>query len=401
MTLFTFTGLETGDSTELTLLAGTASISSAQAYTGTYSLRANPTTTGTGYGEIGGIAASGNSKVDNVGNVTPNVVGFRFYAATLPASGSEEIFAISNSAEAAQLTVRVTSAGKLQLYNADGTTQVGGDSTNSIGTGQWYRIEVYGEAGTAGTCDGKVYLDGNLEITTATGTFAGNTAAHDVALFGKITDRNGQSVDFYYDDMYRGDTQYFASEMRVAYLRVDGNGTYTAFTAGTNSSNYLEVDETVPDNATTYVQSAAANSASTFTLTSTTSAGISGTIRAATFHTYGARVGAGLTHDTRIRVNSTDYDYADTAWTSTANYFERLVLLEVSPNTSVAWTTSELDGAEVGTEETTGSTNRPRVTAVWASVLFTPAAATGHPTRRRLGGVPYVAFDTRAGERTW
>src|SRR3989344_543885 len=76
-----FSGAEAGSS-DFRQISGTASVSSAQAHSGTYSFRTNPTTTGTGSVNSGRIANAG-LLTASVGTAT-STVSFYFRYATKP-----------------------------------------------------------------------------------------------------------------------------------------------------------------------------------------------------------------------------------------------------------------------------------------------------------------------------
>src|SRR5688500_3220945 len=90
MALLRVCGFESGASGEIQTLGGTSSIQTTVKRTGSYALRCNPTTTATGYINIGKPTAAGIQ--GNYANLTL-YTGFAFRAATLPAANSEEIYA--------------------------------------------------------------------------------------------------------------------------------------------------------------------------------------------------------------------------------------------------------------------------------------------------------------------
>jgi hypothetical protein len=111
------------------------------------------------------------------------------------------------------ISARLTTAGKLQLWNDQGTpAQVGSDSTTVLSTGRWYRVELEIQNGTAGTCIAELQLDGvsvaratNLTISTSalTSFFAGAGVGA-----GPAPDPIAPGLDMsvYVDDMAVNDT---------------------------------------------------------------------------------------------------------------------------------------------------------------------------------------------------
>ncbi len=91
------------------------------------------TTTGAGAATIN--APSGVASDGGLGNMSlaNSYTSFDFKAVTLPASLNEEILAIRDSSNADKMTVRVTSAGKLQVYDSLGL-QMGSDGATTLPT---------------------------------------------------------------------------------------------------------------------------------------------------------------------------------------------------------------------------------------------------------------------------
>jgi Glycosyl hydrolases family 39/Concanavalin A-like lectin/glucanases superfamily len=114
--------------------------------------------------------------------------------ANLPASGGIAIFRLAGS-----ITVRITSAGKLQLWNEVSTaTQIGSDSVATIATGTYYRVEVkfIVSAGQILT-DAELQLDG---VSVAIGTGLTANVSKSTVQLGWIT-TPGASKVFYVDDV--------------------------------------------------------------------------------------------------------------------------------------------------------------------------------------------------------
>lgn len=368
-------GFETGDSSEFIAVVGTQSVVTSPVRSGTYAGRVNPTTTATGYFDFTKAAFS-NFLVATI------YVRFYFYVATLPASSSEEILHVQETTPGYKVALRINSAGNLMLFDKTGTVQIGSTGSTALSTATWYRIELVVPAGTSATVD--VYLDGVSEIS-GTGDTTVNNARR--VRFGKGTNRNGQTIDVYYDDISVSDS---ALPGAGACLRMDpdGDGDTTAWTIGAGSgAEYLQVDEVPPDGDTTYlVSTLAVGDASLVTLESTSSAGISGTINAVkvvgTCKQDGAAAG---TFKTRCRNGTTNSDSASMA--NTSAYQSRGDMFATDPNTGAAWTTGGLDTAQAGVVENE-TTDKTRCTAVYMMVDWVAAAAPATlPTRLTLMGV--------------
>lgn len=235
MTIVAFYGAEAGTTNEIPFV-GTCSISSAVKYNGNYSLRCNPVTTGTGAGFI-----TAYNSTTGAGNYLYNIADgyhkFDFRVDTLPAANSEEICCIVTTGTGSiKMSVRITSAGKLQAWNdgVGGYAQMGSDSTTTLATdGTWYRIEIY--CGNTKPGPYEIKINGVSEISGNGNIRAGNSGG---IYIGKAFNRNGQSVDFYYDDAIVDDTVYPGSS-QVIRLDPTGDGTYTTWTIGAGGGGRL------------------------------------------------------------------------------------------------------------------------------------------------------------------
>ncbi len=356
MSWLNIVGFETGDTSELTGTGGTNSVQSSTVRTGTYALRTNPTTTGTGYGEIKGADRA-------TYNIATGYHRFYFRAATLPASSSEEIFSVLTRFLATKCTCRITSGGLLALYDSNGTTQLGSNGTTALSTGTWYRIEF--KIGTGASAAYELKINGTVELS---GTFNSTTNSGAMRL-GKVTNRNGQSVDFFYDDYALRDDAYPGAGA-VKIMTPDGDGYATAWTIGAGSgSKFQVVDEVPPNSATDYlVSTLTTGDTGAVSLQSSSAAGISGSINTVKSCCILRQDGASASScKTRIRNASTNADSA--AHTPNTSYLAYGNMSDVDPSDSAAWTTTDLDGTEVAVVENSAA-NKTRVTAIYLMVDY-------------------------------
>lgn len=357
------TGLETGDFGECDTTTGTVSVVSSPVRSGSYSGRFNPTTTAVGRFTLGGPNGSNNLNVANI-----YARGY-LYITTLPAASSEEIMSFVFGGATYKMAVRVTSAGNLQAYDSSGTSQMGSDGATTLALAKWYLIEVL--CGTGAAASWEIKIDGVSELS-GTGNLA--TTNNGLVHFGKATNRNGQSIDMYWDDIALSDSAYPGAGA-VARMEIDGTGAAATWTdgAGTWPTNVAEVPS---DGNTSYILSTLTDGqASTGSLESTSSAGISGTIN---FVKPVARVlrdgAANGTFNTRVRSGGSNSDSADIASVSAYRYIGHISATD--PSTAVAWTTTGLDSAEAGVVEAE-TTDRTRCSTIYLMVDF--VAASGPP----------------------
>ena len=370
-------GFETGataTSLEVITVSGTASIQAGAARTGGFGLQVNPVTTAGGYVRFP-MRLLANGGPDNA--TITNITWSRFYfrPVTLPAANSEEIAQIE-TVTSTKCTVRINSSGNLMLFNSAGTVQIGSTGSTVLATdGTWYRIEVYCETGLAATATVMLAVGDGVASTEITGT--GNVREQGACSLyaGKVNNRNGNTVDFYYDDGAFSNSGYpgaGACEIMVP----DGDGTYTAWTIGAGGgADWTNIDDPVSnDGDTTYLLSTSVDGeASTATLESTLSAGISGTINAAKAVAIVARNGSS-THSNELRLRSGATDSDTTAYISPAAYALIGKVFATDPNTAAAWTIAALDAVEVGVVEATAAAVKTKCTAVGLMVDFGPAS---------------------------
>ena len=366
-------GIESGsENPEFVTKSGTVSASSTTKRSGGYAFRTNPTTTAVGWGRMGGHDASGVK-----GDYSAATAYFRwyFYVATLPASGSEPIFQAQQGGGPTKFTLRITSSGTLAAYDSAGTLQATGSTVLSTST--WYRIEC--QVATGASAAWEVRINGSVEISGTANVGTGNNGR---SAFGKVADISGQSVDFYYDDIAIDDAAY-PGEGAVLRLVPTANGSTMQWTAGTGSSNYLEVDD-VPFAEASYVKNVATNDVALFALTDTGTAGITGTVNGVRVLVY-PRLDSTGTNSFALRVKSgaTTETLTGLALTTGGAYLSKVYATD--PDTSTTWTLSGVDALEVGGIETTAVLSR--LMDVQAYVDYTPAASASGGCRMMLCGV--------------
>jgi len=364
-------GMESGsENPEFVTKSGTLSVVTSPKRSGGYALRVNPTTTSVGWARMGGHDATGQK-----GDYSVATAYFRWYwqYATLPASGSEPIFQAQQAGGPTKFTLRVTSAGNLAAYDSAGTLQATGSTALSAST--WYRIEC--KVATGASAAWEVLINGVTEISGTANVGTGNNGR---SAFGKVADVSGQSVDFYYDDISIDDAAYPGAGA-ILRLVPTANGSTMQWTAGTGSSNYLEVDD-VPFAEASYVKNVSANDVALFALTDTGTAGITGTINAVRPLIY-PRLDSAGTNATKLRLKSgaTTDDLSTVATTTAGIYLSKVYATD--PNTSAAWTLSAVDALEVGAVETTAVLSR--LMDVHVYVEYTEAATSSSGSLMLMG----------------
>lgn len=348
-------GLET---VEFDAVGGTNAMVTSPIWTNsTYSFRCNPATTATGFAQISAFAATG---LDAVFSTTNTYVSLYFRYATAPSVSDEPILQVRQSTNT-KFEVRIDSAGKLYGYNSALTLVKSG--TTALTANTWYRLDLsVGSSATVGAYELKI--NGVSEWSGTTNTLLAN--ATNVRI-GKHTNRNGNTVDFYYGPVVVDDAA-FVSEPNfyVATLMPNANGSTMNWTSGTAPSDYTQVNERPPSN-TNYVKNSGASAGqvalfkvqprSTYNIDSNASyIALKGRIRA------GEDVAATSAQLIRVRSGSTNSDSSTRDATATLVSVSRL--LTTDPATGAAWTGSAIDAVEVGAVENNAVADR----LSWAAV---------------------------------
>lgn len=165
----------------------------------------------------------------------------------------------------------------------------------------------------------------------------------------------GDADGYFMDDLYICNgagavNNDFLGDCKIYAVYPDGNGNYSqgVNSAATSVNNYSYVDENPDPNTSDYVAFATTGDKDTYTFGDIPGGTIFGVQQAM----YAAKSDSGSRTMRNIqRIAGVDYSSAvDQALSSTPAYAGKFDLMEVSPATSVAWTVSEVNGAEFGTE---------------------------------------------------
>lgn len=351
-TILNFTGFEFGDLTkEFSTTSGTFSNDGTTKYSGSYSLRTNPTTTNTGY-------VTFRNELNSSFNVTSVYGSFRFRVATLPSSSTEPIFFWSGTSFPSKFELRIQSDGRLRAYNSTGTLI--GQSASSLSTNTWYLIEFYLE--NTSTADFLIKVNGVNEISETADLLSDNYAAISV---GKTSNRNSQTVDFYYDDLSISSSGYI-SGARVVLLTPTSNGTNTAWT-----NDWDECEELPPDDATSMISTGTVNNKESFNFQNYSDKSLDAGSRIVSFKpTVRAREVAVGTPQFAIltRNGSTEDVSANITPTSTWTTYGKIYNNDFIDSND--WSLSEIDGIEIGAQHTVSSTNIVDITSVLGYVLY-------------------------------
>lgn len=201
---------------------------------------------------------------------TTLVCGFAARGNQWPTGTTHPMFQFKTAANATILTLGVSSVtGLTSVQNAAGTTIATGTTVLNNNTWHYFEIKCFVN-GASGTVE--VHLDGNSsspEITSTVGNF-GSTAIAEL-LFGCGTGTN--LIDL--DDIFCCDTTgsvntSFLGDSRIVTIQPNGAGSHTQWTP-LSGANWTNVDDSTPDDDTTYNSTTGVNNIDSFTTGGVTS----------------------------------------------------------------------------------------------------------------------------------
>lgn len=274
------------------------------------------------------------------------IVGFKFRTTSTPTTNT--IFKLLNGTTRVADLQAVSSGGNqvLRILNAAGTTVATGTTALANNTWQYieFKIFVNGASGTA-----EVKLNKSTEIASTTGNFGSANTDHIQIMNSNSNASTSVSSDF--DDLYVIDT---STGSPTTYLSLtdywhiqtifpNADGAHTQWTPDTGS-NYARVNETNPDGDSSYVADSNVGDRDSYKFNTITnfssilSTKIRGYLRKDDVNTRQIALVS--------RPATTDHDGAtQTMTTSYAVYSEQV---DNNPDTSAAWTQSEINASEFG-----------------------------------------------------
>lgn len=359
---------------ELRETANSPTISSTTMRTGSYALQISSLSSG----------ASKYGRLHHGSTGAPVYIRFYFYYTAAP-SADNTIF--RNATISPYIAIKISSTGTLKLFDEDGQI---GSASSALSTSTWYRIEVeYNVSGAGGTHTAKARIDGT-EFAAATNRTTGGSDS--ILLGGNLLSEAQTTGAWFFDDVAINDNtgsyqNSYPGEGKIVHLKPNANGTTNSWTIGAGSgSNYEQVDEVTPDEATTYLRSLTTNAVDEYAIEAfpgnsydtinciavgfratrsagTNSSGMKVRIRS------GSSVETAATEElaTNGSFRTNDLDSTNAGPYSLVSY--------VSPATSTAWTPTEVDSAEIGAIIVTSGDRYVHLGTIWASVDY----ATGTP----------------------
>jgi len=235
------------------------------------------------------------------------------------------------------VTLQVRVDGRLSLLGP-GNTEVA-VSTVALVTGSFYYIEVHLVVNNAGTCEVRV---NETVVISYTGDTQGGSNAYATNI--QIGGLSASSGLLYISDLYVHTTRYLG-DIKVRFIKPDGNGTNRDFTLSTGTDDFAVLDEVPPNGDTDYAYSETVNDKISCEMEDVNLAG--GTCE-------GIQVLASVRKDeanvrkikTLILEGGTE-TLGDEESIPTGYYYATTCYDE-NPRTSVAWIDTDLDDIEAG-----------------------------------------------------
>lgn len=228
-------------------------------------------------------------------------------------------------------------------------TLVGSAGATTLSTSTWYYIEFYVSIkDSISLGNAQLYINGVQELNLPATTDIKNTAN---SFADRVNISGGGFWSFYIDDFVVSQeadttTPTFLGDRKVATLYPDGSGNYSDFTGsdGNSVNNYQLVDETLTDD-NDYVTGDAVSFRDSYSFTNpsqtpTTVDAIQVVSNIRKDDT-GSRTGR-----TFVRVSGTNYEGSDI--TLSTSYIMDCNLYTSNPNTTLAWTASDVNALEAG-----------------------------------------------------
>ncbi|HMU15804.1 MAG TPA: hypothetical protein PKC95_00035 [Thauera aminoaromatica] len=250
------------------------------------------------------------------------------------------------------VTIRPNPDGSLRVYR--GSTQILSSAGGLIGTGNWYYLEILATiSDTVGVVT--VKLDGTT-IITATGSPAaldtrnGGTSG----VIDNIAVGSASANDTDFDDLVILNTSgsrnnSFLGDVRIDCYRPNGNGASSQFDGsdGNSTDNYLLVDDTAPDDDTTYVESATVNDVDSYTFGNMSHT--PATIKAVQLVALCTKADAG-SRSMKLVTRRSGTDYLSSEMAAPASYRFVRDIRETDPAAASPndWTKTNVDAAEFG-----------------------------------------------------
>lgn len=274
-------------------------------------------------------------------------------------SGKPLIMFRRNGGGSDQLSVHLNSNTSIEIRRGGGTGDQGGipgtllatTAAGIISINVWHWIEFKATCRTGVNGSAEVRLNG-VTILSITGVNTANSGVDGIDQVRFGSGASGSTTDNRWDDCIIWDTtgsvnNDFFGDTRIETLRPDGDTAQIDFTPDSGVTNWTQIDDATQDGDSTYVESAIPGDQDLYTTSDITGAPI--TFKAIQLVTYARKTDAGpgsistvISEGTTITVNTPQVVVTSFTFLNDIH--------EINPDTSAAWTQTEIDGMEIGIE---------------------------------------------------
>lgn len=274
------------------------------------------------------------------------LIGFAYKTGASFTNGNNILKMFNATGATEQWTLQVSGSGNLIATRWFNNTLA--TSTNTLSTNTWYHIgvKVLTADGTSGTFE--VQVNGsNSGWINASSLDTKNATDATVGYFSF----GGSGGDTYLDDVYCADSGSLLGDVRIVTLYPSADGYHTDWSLGSGSVHSALVDDptSTDDTDDNYIYTSTLNEIDTFEFQDLPAGTIHATQLCITARKTDA-VSRGIKHV--YRISSSDY-LGSTERLLGTTYTAPSEIRETSPATSVAWTQSEINGAQFGVKLTT------------------------------------------------
>lgn len=347
-------------------------------------------------------------------NITTIVAGRTYYVRTYiyivtypEATKYSNVFNLTDSALTHGLTVALLPDGTASVSDIDLGSM--GTTTATLGTGSWIRVEL-SYVCNSGAID--LRFDGTSVLT--------NTASSGIGMSLLSVGNSGNNTqgEWYFADIAVNDDQgsyqnSWPGSGKVIYLRPNAAGDSAQWTPS-SGDNYACVNETPPDDHTSYVGVSTVNYLDMYNCDAS-GIGASDVVNVVevggrfarsasaspSFKFRIIKTGSGTEAlSAAIQPDNTQPSYKTNTLVSPMT---SPIILYKDPDGTNAWTQTTLDSMQIGMVETTDTNRTLYVTSVWAIVDYTPASGaknlggTVASASRLAGPTPHLYMKLRAG----
>lgn len=290
--------------------------------------------------DVGG----GTAYTAGMGNKQTLIAGGAFYSSTGPPGANYYILTFQDgNASSVQLYLRANNDWSVSVVRGDGT--VLGTSVAGVlpGTGIWYYVEFKAKIDNA-TGTYEVRINGVSKLS-GSGADTQNSANAYATQIGFGSSSGLRCDDVYVCDDSGAANNDFLGDCKVEGLLPSGAGTYAEWTPSAGS-NYQNVDDVGPhDGDSTYNSSSTANQRDLFAMGNLATS--SGTVKGVKFVAVVRKDDAG-SRSVALMSKSGTTETLETTQSCNDSYTIITALRETDPNTSAAWTISNVNALEAG-----------------------------------------------------